>query len=91
MKRELVLLEYEETSGCFHYNIVTDGELDYPVCSNGYLPVTVMPRDVAQERGFSAIIADAMRERYPYAVVVGKVAVWASNHTDKWLTKEEKK
>lgn len=85
MKRELVLLEYQESSGCFHYNIAPDGELDYPVCSNGYQPVTVMPRNVAMERGFSAIIADAMRERYPYSVVVEKVALWAICNADKWV------
>ena len=85
MKRELVLLEYEESSGCFHYNTVYDGKLDYPVCTNAYQPVTVMPRNIAQNRGFSAVIADAMRERYPYAVVVEKVALWALNNAEEWM------
>ena len=82
---DLVLLEYEETSGCFHYNGLFDGKLDYPVLSNGYKPVTVMHRKVAHDKDFHAIICDVIRQRYPYEEVVEKVAVWALNNPDKWL------
>ena len=82
---DLVLLEYEETPGCFHYNTLQDGKTDYPIFSNGYKPVTVMPRKVATEKGFHSLICDVIRNRYPYEEVVEKVVVWALNNQDKWL------
>lgn len=85
MKRELVLLEYEESTGCFHYNTLFNGKIDYPIFSNGYMPVTVMCRDVAVDKGFHALICDVIRNRYPYKDVVEKVALWALNNPDKWL------
>ena len=85
MTRELVLLEYEESTGCFHYNTLSGGMMDYPVFSNGYMPVTVMCRDVAVDKGFHALICDVIRNRYPYKDVVEKVAIWALNNPDKWL------
>lgn len=85
MNNDLVLLEYEESSGCFHYNIQYDGKMDYPIFSNGYMPVTLMHRKVAQNRDFNAIICDVIRNKYPYKEVVEKVALWALNNQDKWL------
>lgn len=80
----LVLLEYEEGTGCFHYNVFFDGKMDYPVFSNGYLPVTVMRRDVASDKGFHALLCDMIRNRYPYHTVVEKVVLWALGNPDKW-------
>ena len=85
MKRELVLLEYEESTGCFHYNTLFSGKMDNPIFTNGYMPVTVMCRNVAVDKGFHALICDVIRNRYPYKDVVEKVALWALNNPDKWL------
>lgn len=82
---DLVLLEYEESSGCFHYNTVTDGKMDYPIFSYGYMPVTIMHRKVAQNKGFHALICDVIRNRYPYEDVVKKVALWALNNQENWI------
>lgn len=84
MNNDLVLLEYEESTGCFHYNVLFNGEMDYPIFSNGYKPVTVMRRNVAVDKGFHALICDVIRNKYPYKDVVEKVTVWALNHPDKW-------
>lgn len=85
MENELVLLEYEESSGCFHYNTMFNGGMDYPIFSNGYRPVTIMNRRVAVDKGFHALICDVIRNRYPYKDVVEKVVLWALNNQDKWL------
>lgn len=85
MNNELVLLEYEEATGCFHYNTLSNGEMDYPIFSNGYKPVTVIRRGVATDRGFHALICDVIRNRYPYKDVVEKVVLWALNNQEKWL------
>ena len=91
MNNDLVLLEYEQTSGCFHYNTLTDGKLDAPVCTQGYMPVTIMNRNIAHDRGFNDIICDVIRQRYPYPVVVEKVALWALNNPEKWMCHEQTK
>ena len=85
MNNDLVLLEYEETTGCFHYNTLDGEVMEYPIFSNGYKPITVMRRKTAQDRGFHALICDVIRNRYPYKDVVEKVALWALNNQDKWM------
>lgn len=84
MKYDLVLLEYEESTGCFHYNILVDGKMDYQIFSNGYRPVTVMHRKMAVDKGFHALLCDIIRNRYTYEEVVEKVTIWALSNPEKW-------
>lgn len=84
MINELVLLEYEEETGCFHYNILFDGELDNDLFTNGYKPITVMNRHVADDKDFCNLLCDATANRYPYEIVVEMVVIWALGHPDIW-------
>lgn len=77
------LLEYSNEQQCFHYNYLNNnGEMEHPIASNNYLPITIIGDEEHDDEGLGKLMDKLSRKNPPFAEVRDAIIKYILHEND---------
>ena len=68
------LLKYSNEQQCFHYNYLNNnGEMEHPIASNNYLPITIIGDEEHDDEGLGKLMDRLSRWNPPFSFIRDEV------------------